>query len=134
MPRLDAQAIAEMVKMTEELLAAAGFTGVKIERAPMSESVMKAFREEDPDDAPDDAESFGEETRFHRVTTEQGSFGIWYEPYVTLELSGTGVDVRELLPRDAEAEEMPEGWSLIGLDEGIPEKLFIALTKRSREP
>ena len=92
MPRLDSQAVEEMVKLTLEMLTDAGFTGVKLERAPMSEAVIESFRKEAPGEVIDPV-VFGGETHYHRVTTDQGSFGIWYEPYVTLDLHGTGLDI-----------------------------------------
>ena len=134
MSRFDAQAIAEMVTMVEEMLAKAGFTGVKLESAPMSAHVIKGFQEEDPEEDFSDPVAFGQEVGYHRITTDQGVFGIWFEPYVTVDIGGLGIDAKVFLPEDAPADDMPDGWCLIGLDEGVLEKLFIEIIKKSRQP
>jgi len=133
MPKFDAQAIAEIVAMTQELFTDAGFTGVKLERAPMSDAVIESFRQEEPDEEFDPV-AFGEEVHYHRVTTDQGCFGIWFEPYVTLDLYGTGLDLKEILPEEADTDGMPDGWSLIGLDQETPERLLAAFVKKRRQP
>jgi len=135
MPKFDAQAIAEFVAVTEEMLTDVGFTGVKLEPAPLSEAILASFRA-DPqsDDIPFEDPVFAEEVHYHRITTDQGTFGIWFEPYVTLDIGGLGLDVKAFLPPEAADVAMPEGWCLIGLEEGVPEKLFEELTKKSRQP
>ena len=135
MPRFDAQAIAEIVLMTQEMLADAGFTGVKIEPAPLSEETIKALEASAEDDEiPFRDPAFATELHNHRVTTDQGTFGIWFEPYVTLSLAGLGLDAKIFSPPDADDEDMPEGWCLIGIGEGTLERLFIELTKKQRQP
>ena len=133
MPKFDAQAIAEIVVLTQELFTDAGFTGVTLERAPMSDAVIESFRQEEPDEEFDPA-AFGEEVHYHRVTTDQGSFGIWFEPNVILDLYGTGLDIKEILPEGTDTEGMPDGWALIGFDEHAPERLLAAFVKKRRQP
>ena len=135
MLKFDAQAIAEFVIMVEGILAAAGFTGVKLEPAPLSEAVLAAFRA-DPqsDDMPYEDPKFAEEVHYHRITTDQATFGIWFGPYVIVDFGGLGIDAKVFLPEGDTGEGMPEGWCLIGLDEGVMEKLFSEIAKKSGQP
>ena len=133
MGRYTKEDAAEMAAMIEEALGHVGFTGAKLARAPVSEDVLQGLREEEPDEEFDPV-AFGDEIHYHRVTTDQGSFGIWFEPYPTLDLYGTELDLKDILPADADTEGMPEGWSLIGLDEETLERLFAAFEKKQRQP
>jgi|GEM_PF-3593853 len=139
MPKFDAQAIAEIVILTQEMLVDAGFTGVKLEPAPLSDATIQALEamsEEDEDDEIpfEDAEFAMTELHNHRVTTDQGTFGIWFEPYVTLSIAGLGLDAKRFVPPDASVDDMPEGFCLIGIGEGTFEKLFVELVKKRRQP
>lgn len=133
MSMLSQQEIDEMAPMFGEMLEDVGFTGVKLERAPLPEAAVKALTSEGKDDDLDVADpAFAEELGYHRVTTDQGTFGIWFQPYVTLDISGTGLDITLFVPEDASAEGMPEGWCFIGVDEGTILKLFEELAKKER--
>ncbi len=135
MPKFDAQAIAEIVKLTEEMLVNAGFTGVKLEPAPLSDATIKVLEAaSDDDEIPFTDPAFATELHNHRVTTDQGTFGIWFEPYVTLSIAGLGLDAKLFSPPDADDEGVPDGWCLIGIGEGTFERLFIELTKKQRQP
>jgi hypothetical protein len=137
MSKFDAQAIEEIVTLTREMLVDAGFTGVKIEASPMPNATIEALEAqsaaEGDDEIPFRDPEFAKEIHYHRVTSDQGAFGIWFEPYVTVDLHGLDLDIKAFLPPEAAAD-VPEGWCLIGMDDGVPERLFIELVKKRREP
>ena len=134
MSKLDPEALTHFLEMIGEILAEAGFTGVKLEPStPTAEAVASLSDDLEDGHAFSDPE-FSKEVGYHRVATDQGTFGIWFHPYVTLDLGGLGIDVKVFSPPDASHEGMPEGWCLVALDEGILPKLFVELAKKSREP
>jgi hypothetical protein len=135
MPKFDAEALVHIVALTEEMLTDAGFTGVKLEATALPAATIAAFGDEFEGEDVDPASlEFAKELAYHRVTTDQGTFGLWFEPYPALDLTGLGLDLKAFLPAGASDEDIPEDWSFIGIDEGVPEKLFSELIKKSRQP
>ncbi len=136
MPKYDADARASFVELIREGLAEAGFTGIQLAPAQMPDATVAALKsgeDDDDDEAPFDDPAFSEEVAYHRVMTEQGSFGLWFEPYMTLDLSGTGIPIKDFYPPEA-ASDIPEGWAFIGLEEDTFRKLFKAFGTHGRQP
>jgi hypothetical protein len=136
MARFSPQDIEEIVKLLIEGMTEAGFTGVKCERSPLPEASWKILDVDSQKmgyDEPIDPAQFAEESHYHRVATDQGAFGLWIEPYVTLDLEGTDV-AQALLPPEIRDEPDFWDWCFIGLEEHTFEQLFSELTKGSRQP
>lgn len=135
MARFDAEARAHFAEMIREGLAEAGFTGIHVAPAQMPDATVAALKSggDDDDEIPFGDPAFSEEVAYHRVTTDQGSFGVWFEPYLTLDLSGTGVPIKDFYPPEA-VSEIPEGWAFIGIEEDAFRKLFTAFTAQGRQP
>jgi hypothetical protein len=134
MSQLTKEALADFVTKTQEMLDKAGFTGVELSPGSPSEEAVAALSEEGDDENPFGDPKFVEEIGYHRITTDQATFGIWFQPYVTVDIGGLGIDPKAFLPEGASADGMPEGWCLIGLDEGVFEKLFAEISKKSGQP
>jgi hypothetical protein len=130
MSRYDAEARQYFIDALAEGLAEAGFTGISIKSAPMPEATVAALKSggEDDDEIPFGDPTFAEEVAYHRITTDQGSFGLWLEPYVTLDLAGSGVPVTAFIPAE-QADDVPAGWAFIGLEEQTFKKLHAEFAK-----
>lgn len=136
MPNLDARAIAEIAKMTEELFIDAGFTGVKLEPSDLPAATVAALEASsaEDDEIPFADPEFAREVGYHRVSTDQGSFGIWFNPYVILDLQGLSLDVLAFGQQDTDDEALPPGWCFIGLDEDTLPRLLAELAKKHCQP
>lgn len=127
--------IQDILKFLTEGLAEAGFTGTKFERAVMPLASWEILTRESRTGktAEPMPEEFSDEIIYHRVTTDQGKFGLWLEPFITLDLGGTGV-AQAFLPSEVGANPGLGDWCFIGLEEATFMKLFIEFIKKSRQP
>ncbi len=115
-----------------EMMLAAGFTGVRIEMTKTPAHLLEWAGSEDPDDF--DPEALEAECAYYRVTTDQGSLGVWKAAYLTIDLTGTGIELKDIAPEMADA---PDGFPpILGLD-GEPAvllKLWQLMVKRQAAP
>ena len=134
MPKFDADARAHFVELIRETLAEAGFTGISLVPSALPEATVASLRSGgDDDEVPFASPAFAEEVGYHRIITDQASFGIWFEPYVTVDLAGTGVSIAAFYPTEA-AGDIPDDWYFAGFDEDVFKTLFVELAKKSRQP
>ncbi|MEK7131413.1 MAG: hypothetical protein AAB797_01600 [Patescibacteria group bacterium] len=69
----------------------AGFTGIVAKRAPLPQNMAPPSLSRG-----ETLKSLGDRDHYCRVTTDQGEFGIWTEPYFGLDLHGTGLNWGDL--------------------------------------
>jgi hypothetical protein len=135
MSRFSESDVDEIVLLLTEGLVDAGFTGTKIERATLPQASWEIFTREsrtDEEVEPMPA-GFSQEILYHRVTTDQGSFGLWLEPFFTLDLKGSGVE-KAFLTDEAKEDPTLIDWCFVVLEENTFMRLFIEFTKKSRQP
>src|SRR5689334_18893463 len=107
--------LAKIVDLMAQGMREAGFTGIKIERSDLPQASWDAFTEEDAEeDAPSPAD-LSSELVCHRVTTDQGGFGLWLQPYPTIDICGTGLDPKAFFPADQDLSDLPSDWGFIGM-------------------
>ena len=83
-----------------EALTQAGFSGIRVKRAPIPPELLKSF----PGGAAGkDPVKLGDQTNYFRIESDQGAFGMWLKPYATLDLHGTGLTVADFLPAEMAA-------------------------------
>lgn len=104
-----------------------GFTNVRAEAIPLPEHILAWMRSEDPDG---DLSGAADEMTYLRITSDQGVVGIFIAAYPTLDLTGSGVTLSELVPEMAA---MPENAPQICGFDGNPAtllKLWQLLTQK----
>lgn len=86
-----------------DVLKKAGFTGVQVQRTPLPPHLMGLF---EPGEltGPNPAEDAGREMNYLRIVSDQGEFGLWTEPYFTLDLNGTGLSCDDFVGDQDESE------------------------------
>ncbi|MFA5133665.1 MAG: hypothetical protein WC459_02575 [Patescibacteria group bacterium] len=127
--------IAGMKKMLEEH----GFENVDIGTLAvpqnLSDSLKKALIEEGEDGETLSGEELGSEFEYYRVTTKQGTFGLFMGLYPMLDLTETGILLSEFLPVEDAADIPPDFPPLVGF--GDSEQLLLLwqlLTKKKAQP
>lgn len=128
--------LAKIAGLMMQGMEEAGFTGIKIDRADMPQASFDNLMQEDKEageDLPSIAD-FSSEVCYYRVATDQGSFGFWLQPYPTLDLTGTGLDIKTFMPSGQDLSGLPPDWCFIGMDEDIFKQLFEAFAKKSGQP
>lgn len=97
----------------QQILEGFGFRDVKVEPIPPPQHV-RDWAAEDDEDEEGELDDVMNELTYLRVTTSQGTFGIMLAAYPALDLTGTGVTYKDLVP---DAEGVPDGFSFIGFGE-----------------
>jgi hypothetical protein len=135
MTRFSESDVHEIVHFLTEALTEAGFTGTKFERGLLPQASWEILTGEsrvDKEDVPM-PETFSEEIIYHRVTTDQGTFGLWLEPFITLDLGGTGV-AKSFLTHEVADNTALADWCFFGLEQNTFKKLFTEFAKNRRQP
>jgi hypothetical protein len=77
-----------------EVFTELGFTEVAAEKVPLPAHVVRAMKDEEDDDD-ELAEAIGLMT-YLKITTGEGTFGVFIAAYPVLDLTGTGVTYEDL--------------------------------------
>lgn len=129
MPRF----IAFMAMAAKEALETAGFTGVTLTPAAFTRNTISWILGNREGDQPDPFE-LSKKIGYHRVTTDQGTFGVWFLPAPMIDIDGTGIKPIELWQAGSQVAHWPLSWGIVEFNDGVPERLFLALTKRKSQP
>lgn len=124
----------KIVELMTQGMQEAGFTGIKIERADLPQASWDAFTEEDEEEDKRSLADLSSELVYHRVTTDQGSFGLWLQPYPTVDICCAGLDLKSFFPPGQDLSALPSDWGFIGMDEDIFKQLFGEFAKAGRKP
>lgn len=118
-----------MIEGLTQMFEGAGFDGVVITKIPLPQHIRDWMLQDEPDLDDDELDAASDELTYLRVETGQGTFGIFIAAYPAIDLTGTGIELKELVP---EMEDAPPDFPAICGFDGDPAillKLWQLLTK-----
>ncbi len=88
----------ENIEGLRELLVINGFGDVKLTKVALPEHMIAWIDHDMVDEGEDEIEEAVEAFQYYQIETKQGNFGVAYASYPLLDLTGTGISIKELNP------------------------------------